>query len=68
MTAKTCSRCGGHHDTRECLIEDVVCEIENRLRVHGPSSIEALKRHLETSLGVSSDIADEAIARSRGAS
>lgn len=66
-TAPICSRCGGYHEARECLIQDVVCEIEGHLRVHGPTSVEALQRHLEENLGFPRGVVLDACARWVGA-
>lgn len=59
-----CPRCGGQgHDARECLIQELVCEIEGHLRLHGPTSVDALQAHLERSLGAPREAAAEACAR-----
>jgi hypothetical protein len=41
----------------------LVGEIEGHLRLHGPTSVEALQAHLEQSLGAPREAAAEACAR-----
>ncbi|MBL8773906.1 MAG: hypothetical protein JNK30_21140 [Phenylobacterium sp.] len=60
-----CSRCGtvrAEHP-EESLIQNLVCEIEERLRVNGPHSIEGLERYLVEGLGAPPKEARYAVAR-----
>lgn len=65
-TAPICSRCGGYHEARECLIQDLMSEILNRF---GQSDIQDRAQHVAeihqylTGLGASDEAASAAVAR-----